>query len=120
MDGAALIATNSDAETATLVRAVAPVLDATSGVFEDQAAAETSIVVVTHPITGEDAQELPEASRATATIEIYATQVLYIARGSQAADKIRRADGRTYRVVKVDEQKGGIWLAYAHLEEPNA
>ena len=115
MDAAVLISTNADRETVTLIRASQPVLGV-DGVFVPAAEVESSLVVVTHPITGEDAEHVPEADRAKALIEIYATEALRVTRGDDAADRIRRADGRTYRVVKVDEQKGGAWLAFAALE----
>lgn len=117
MNGAAIILGNPDRETVTLIRTDAPEQNE-RGVFEPATPVESSLVVVTHPITGEDAEHLPEAARVTATIEIYAAEVLYVTRESQDADRIRRSDGKTYRVIKVDEQKGGAWLAYAVLEEP--
>ncbi len=115
----AMIMGHRDRETATLIRAAAPVKNA-SGVYEAATPAESQITLVTHPVSPETADKVPEADRATALIEIYSTQVLFVARDSQAADRIRRADGKTYRVATVDEQKQGVWLAFAALEEPTA
>jgi hypothetical protein len=119
MGAAAMIAGHPDRVTVTLLRAPAP-LQNESGVFEAQDATPSSISVVLHPLDGERLEQVPEADRVESMIELYATEALYVTRGSRSADRVVY-ESETYRVVHVDPQRaGGVWLAYASLEEPEA
>lgn len=119
MGGAALIAGHPDRATVTLLRSAAPVQNE-RGVYEAQSPAESSLVVMMHPLSAESQALRREANRVEATIEIYSTSELFVARGSVAADRIRRGS-KTYTIVDVDEQAAGdVWLAFAVLEEPTS
>lgn len=110
------------AQTVTLKRAARPVLDTVTGVFEPQAAVESDIDVTIHTLSGRDLVEVPEADRNTEMIQVYAIERLYVADdGATEADRLVW-EGRTYRVTKVFDENvnGGVWMAYATLEEPTS
>lgn len=123
MNVTGLIQRFQPASPVTLIRALAPVLDDATGVFEPTEPTESTLSpVVVHTVSGRDLAELPEASRTSETIQVYATERLFCADdGVQDADRIRYR-GRTYRVAKTFDEaaNGGGWFAYATLEEPAA
>lgn len=117
MGAAAMIVGHPDRETVVLIRAASGAQNAYGG-FDAETPTEISMSAVVHPVAGEDLVQVPEADRVASMIEIYSTQSLRVAREGVEADRIRH-DSKTYRVVTVNEQRaGGVWLAFAALEEP--
>ncbi len=116
MDLTAIISANNDGPL-TVYRTAAPTQNEFGG-FDAATPSEVTLDPVTvHALNGEDLEQLPEADRTSETIQIYAAQELYVAAEGHTADRVLYA-GRTYRIIHLEPcRHGGVWIAYAALEE---
>lgn len=105
----------------TCLRANPPVQNARGG-FDDSP--ERKVIldpIQIHTLSGRDLLQVPEADRNTETIQIYTLVRLHVADDGLAADRICYNE-RVYRVIKSynEDANGGVFIAYASLEEPGA
>lgn len=105
----------------TCLRAVPPTQNAFGGFDPSPERKVILDPIQIHTLSGRDLLQVPEADRNKETIQLYTVVRLYVADDGQAADRVCYHD-RIYRVIKVfnEDLNGGVFIAYASLEEPGA